>query len=278
MTARNLTRVLACAALGLLAAGCAGNLNHFVDQARCSLARSECTVAAAEYQVMPPDIISVNSVRVPEINGVRQQVRPDGRINLPLLGQIDVAGCTPNEIQNRIIDASKRFYKEPLDATVNVEGFLSQKVYVFGQVSRPGPQPWTGTNTLIDALAQSQPNDLAWPEKIRLVRGKSPTRGGPLTPEQIQQAAEEAADEKPPTHPMVRETEGRVLVVNMKTMVEKGDLSRNVLLRPDDVIFVPPTPLAKIGLAIQQLLLPIRPAAETVYEPARAATIAGGMP
>ena len=293
MTTHNRTWVLGCVAVGLLAAGCGGgNLGDFLSTAQCSLSRSECKLAAETYQVMPPDVISIASVRVPEINGVREQVRPDGKVNLPLLGPIEVAGYTPDEIGKKITKAAEKYYKEPLDATVNVAQFLSQKIYVFGQVSRPGPQTWNGANTLVDALAVSQPNNLAWPEKIRLVRGESPTRGGYLTGEEAAKAAADAAKfgqtkqqvaqvEKAgngPSAPDKRHAASHVMVFNLKDMVEKGDMSKNVLLRPDDVIYVPPTPLAEIGLALQQLLLPIRPAAETVYEPARAASIAGGIP
>ena len=56
-------------------------------------------------------------------------------------------------------------------------------------------------------------------------------------------------------------------------MVESGDMSNNILLQPGDVIYVQPSPLAKVGLMIQNLLLPIRPAAEAVSAPARAATM-----
>lgn len=295
MMTHNPTWVLGCVAVGLLAAGCGGeNLKAFLDTAPCSLSQSECKLAAEDYQIMPPDVLSFASVRVPEINGTRAHVRPDGKVNLPLLGEIKVVGLTPNEVQERIKKEAGRFYKEPLDATVNVEQFLSHKVYVFGQVARPGPQAWNGANTLVDALAMSQPNNLAWPERIRLVRGASPTRGGYLSDEeaaevakaaaagkkepQVAQVQEQKKETNGPSAPEKRHNVSHVMVVNLKHMVEKGDMSKNVLLRPDDVIYVPPTPLAEVGLALQQLLLPIRPAAETIYEPARAASIATGLP
>ena len=61
-------------------------------------------------------------------------------------------------------------------------------------------------------------------------------------------------------------------------MVKKGDLSQNVLLKPNDIVYVPPNPLAAIGLAIQQVLFPIRPATETITTPASAATMMSGVP
>jgi len=49
--------------------------------------------------------------------------------------------------------------------------------------------------------------------------------------------------------------------------VQTGDLSNNILLKPNDVIYVRPHPLAAIGLAVQSLLFPIRPVAETIVTP-----------
>jgi hypothetical protein len=65
----------------------------------------------------------------------------------------------------------------------------------------------------------------------------------------------------------------------MTKMVQKGDASRNVMLQADDVVYVPPNPLAAIGLAIQQVLFPIRPGAEMIGAPASAvntASMVGG--
>ena len=79
-----MTFLLVAAAL-LAAGGCnkPGNIAAFI-QARNQL------VAASEYKVFPPDVLTIQSVQVAEINNVTQRVRPDGKINLPLLGEVDV--------------------------------------------------------------------------------------------------------------------------------------------------------------------------------------------
>jgi protein involved in polysaccharide export with SLBB domain len=256
------------------------------------------------YRVLPPDVIQIRSTYVPEIDGTSQQVRPDGIVNLPLVGEVDVVGdnrtgLTPKEIERKIAKAAETYY-ERTDATVIVTGYNSQKIFVFGQVGRPGAQSWTGANTVVDALASSLPNNLAWPEKIILVRGKTPRRGGYLVDvDDLKKAAEKApevgtkeaenaptvmavaekeADDPDAITPLPKQTEAMVLRVDFTKMYEKGDLSRNVYLQPDDMIYVPPTPLAEIGLALQQLLFPIRPAAETIRLPASAARYATGLP
>ena len=73
-----------------------------------------------------------------------------------------------------------------------------------------------------------------------------------------------------------------ILVANMQfeaylaISALSGDMTNNFLLMPNDVIYVQANPLAKMGLGVQTLLLPIRPAAETVRAPASAAAAMGG--
>jgi len=282
--------------MGFLAGGCTSE----AERLQAFLQERRTPVSGVPYRVLPPDVILVRSTYVPEIDGISQQIRPDGKINLPLVGELDVVGknetgLTPTEIEDQITQASKDYY-ERVDATVQVVGFNSQKVYVFGQVAGPGPQQWTGTNTLLDVLAQSQPTMLAWPQRILLVRGKPPRRGGYLLEtDDLDQIAGKAGDgesapdevgtvvakvepkedgaeeKKTPATAVPEKVEAKVMRVNLMAMIKKGDMSKNVYLQPDDVIYVPANPLAAVGLALQQVLLPIRPAAETIAVPASAA-------
>lgn len=242
--------LLACAS-----GGCydAREVNNF-------LLKHRTPVSGAEYRVLPPDVLLVTSQRVAEINNLQTQIRPDGRINLPLLGELCVAGSTPAEIETAIREAAQQYYDE-VDANVQVLGYNSQRFFVFGQVARPGPYPWTGHDTLLDALAQAQPTFLAWPERISVVRAPPPQEGGvkaEINPEDYAQSGIRPEDPDRPRHQ---------LRINMMAMVETGDLSNNIMLLPNDVIYVRPNPLAAVGLAIQSLLFPIRPAAETIVTP-----------
>jgi len=299
--------------LCLSVVGCGGG---GADRLKAFLREPRGPVAGLPYRVLPPDTLTFRSFYVPEINNITQQVRPDGKVNLPLVGEIDVAGKTAKEIEEAITKAAKDFY-EQVDANVQVSGFNSQRIFVFGQVSRPGPQAWNGRNTLLDVLAECLPTELAWPERIIVVRGGPPLRGGYLDDEELEKLAKEAepaeaaaqedeepfaeGDEKPAAgvvakvapaeggaiHPTkgddaatpADKPKAHTMRFNMIAMIKKGDMSKNVYLEPDDVIYVPANPLAAVGLAIQQILLPIRPAAETVSTPASAARMAttGGI-
>jgi protein involved in polysaccharide export with SLBB domain len=305
---------LLCASL----AGCHGG----TDKLKAFLQTPRSPVSGTEYRVLPPDVIQISSIHVPDINNMRQQVRPDGKINLPLIGEIYVADQTPKEIEELLKKASKEYY-EQVDATVQVAEYRSQRIYVFGQVSRPGPLPWTGNDTLLDILATVQPLPTAWPEEIHVSRGKPPMTGGywpakylmkhpelqvndepPEEDENGNEYDEEAVEEdlsppetetgKPPELKGKSESfkvakcegddlatatkkaekaalqgdgEAHVMVINLMKMIRDGDLSRNVLLKPNDVIYVPPNPLAAVGLAMQQVLFGVQPVQQTITAP-----------
>ena len=223
------------------------------------------------YRILPPDMLLVRSRVVPEINDVRQQVRPDGKINLPLIGEVEVANKTPRQIEGQIAVMAREYYDyNEIDVNVQVIGFNSQKFYVFGRVNRPGPMPWTGHDTLLDALAQAQVDFMAWPERITVVRGSSPIEGG--------QADREGSLKYRlvGVHPERKDSPPKKITINLWAMVKSGDMSNNILLEPNDVIYVRPNPYAEVGLAFQTLLLPIRPAIDTVRTPVAAVNSVGG--
>jgi len=218
-------------------------------------------VAGTEYRIYPPDELHFTSTTIAEISDIVQLVRPDGRVNLPLLGEIEVAGYTPEEVEDRIAQAATEYYSKT-NCIVSVTKYASQRFYVFGMVERPGPLPWTGRDSLLDALAYTQPNWMAWPERILVVRGDDPKVGGlpdpPLDKDDNQYRMIGMRTEQ-------RDRPRNIMTINMMAMIRGGDLSNNILLMPNDVVYVQPNPLAAIGLAIQQVLFPIRGASDTLY-------------
>ncbi len=239
-----LSLVLLCA----FVAGCSQQNNDDTHQLSTFLQKDRSPVSGVPYRVYPPDVIGLSSKYVREIDGERRKVRPDGKINLPLVGEVFVAGKTLQEIGYEIAWAARKYYKR-VDITVYMIEYNSQKIYVFGQVLRPGPIPWTGSNTILDVLAKVQPTFLACPKKIKVIRGASPRRGGYLNNEKL---TAKGANE---------------LVIDMTAMVEKGDMSHNIILGPGDVVFVPPNPSAKVGIALRQIFYPVKPVLEAARVP-----------
>ena len=255
---------LALTVLGGSQAGC-----YDARQVHAFLKNPPRCVSGVDYRVLPPDVLLITSTHIPEINKVRQRIRPDGKINLPLLGEIKVAGKTAKEIEAEINETAREYYGE-VDANVQIVAYDSQKYYVFGQVQRPGPVAWTGHDTLLEALAQAQPNFLSGPAQITLVRGSGPQEGGQGDRNPSLKYALEGV------HPDRKDNPAKKMTFNLWAMVKSGDMSNNVLLLPNDIIYVGANPLAEVGLAIQTLLLPIRPAAETVRYPANTLQNLGG--
>jgi len=250
--------------LGSMLVGC-----YDYKQVRAFTHNPRTSVSGTDYIVYPPDTLLVTSTHIPEINDVAQQVRPDGRINLPLIGELDAAGKTPKQIEAQINQLAKKYYAE-VDANIQVVGFNSQKYYIFGEVGKSGPIPWTGHDTLLDALAQAQPTFLGWMERVTVVRGSTPQEGGQEDRKYSLKYHHKGV------HPDREDNPPKKLTFNIKAMIKSGDMTNNILLEPNDVIYVQPHPLAAVGLGVQSILLPIRPAAESVEAPAGAVTTVGG--
>lgn len=256
----------------LSAVGCLGLAGCYKEQQVEGFIRQpHRTVAATEYRVYPPDVLHITSLTIPEINNTMQMVRPDGKVNLPLVGELEVTGRTPQEIEAIIRQAALKYFSE-VSVAVEVRAYNSQRFYVFGQVDHPGPLPWTGRDTLLDALAKVQPNKLAWPERIWVVRGDDPKTGG--------FNGDLGATTQPNwfhingIRPERQDRPRRRLLVNMTAMVEHGDMSNNILLMPDDVIYVQPHPIAWAGLALEQILFPVRGGSQIMTDYRQAVDVA----
>jgi polysaccharide biosynthesis/export protein len=165
------------------------------------------------YQVQPPDKLAIVAPKIKELDGQVQAIRPDGRISLNLLGEVEVAGKTPEQIGAELRALASKYYaREMLDISVRVEEFASQVVYVFGQVEQPGIKPYTGRDTIVTVLAAAQLNNNAWPQKIVIVRPNEDVN--------------------------VRQK----VTVDLKEMYQTGETSQNFLLEPGGPDLCPAQP------------------------------------
>lgn len=225
----------ACLALILLT-GCASTTH---EQLAAFLRAHEAPVSTGHYTVNPPDAIAIHAPGAEEIDGVVQRVRPDGKVALRLLGEVHVAGLTTQQIAEKLQKQLARYYIEP-EVVVEIAGYRSSQYFVFGEVLSPGPKPYTGRDTLLKALSEAGPTFLAWRAQIRVTR-PDPETG-----------------------------QSKTIVVDLDKMVRTGDPEQNVLLQPGDIIEVPPTPLAWMGLRVRELLYPVTPALRMWDSPSQA--------
>jgi polysaccharide export outer membrane protein len=79
-------------------------------------------------------------------------VRPDGRISLPLLNDIEAAGLTPEQLREKLLESARRFF-EDATATVIVTEIRSRRVFISGNVEKPGPYPLNDTTTVLQLIA-----------------------------------------------------------------------------------------------------------------------------
>jgi polysaccharide export outer membrane protein len=105
------------------------------------------------YKIGPQDVLRIDVWKEPEISRVTP-VRPDGRISLPLLNDVQAAGLTPTQLAGSISEGLKKFITNP-QVTVGVTEINSRRVYVTGEVIKPGAFPLQAGMTVLQALTSS---------------------------------------------------------------------------------------------------------------------------
>jgi polysaccharide biosynthesis/export protein len=121
------------------------------------------------FVIGPDDVLSIVFWRDKEMS-TQVTVRPDGKITLPLVDEMQAAGLTPADLRAQLIDASKRFFGNP-NITVIVQEIHSRKVFITGQVVKPGPYVITTPTTVLQLIAMAGGlKDFADSSNILIVR------------------------------------------------------------------------------------------------------------
>ena len=102
-----------------------------------------------DYLIQPGDVLDVRFFDTPELNEVTT-VRPDGKISLPLVSAVRVTGMTPEQL---VVELTNRYAEQLRDPEINVlvESFAGQKVYVGGEVEKPGVVEFTSPISVMEA-------------------------------------------------------------------------------------------------------------------------------
>jgi polysaccharide export outer membrane protein len=158
---------------------------------------------ASGYLIGLGDVLRITVWKEPDLT-LDVTVRVDGMITVPLLGDVQAAGRVPSQLAGALATELQRFIENPR-VTVTVTQATSAKIYVVGQMVRPGEFPLSGHMTVLKALALAGGfKEFAKPESIVIVR----------------------EDQK-------------VIPFNFKHVGEGKDMSQNVLLAAGDTIVVP---------------------------------------
>ena len=194
------------------------------------------------YRLNPGDQIQILVEDEPDLSG-EVTVGPDGFIRLRLVGSIQAAGLTVDELAAQIEKALRQYLREP-KVIVNLKQFtpLARRVYVMGAVKAPGayPLPLAGPTTVFDAimLAGGFSDNADW-ERVHVFR-----------------------------------RDGQMLTVNLKNL-QAGDLTGGGIVQPGDVIWVSPAYIVVniVGAVQKSGLFPI-PTKATLFD---AIALAGGV-
>ena len=134
-------------------------------------------------------------------------VRPDGKITLPLLNEIQASGLTPEQLRLKVTDEAKRYVEEP-NATVVVRQINSRKVFITGQVAKPGPYPLSSKTTVLQLISMAGGlNEYAKAGKIAIMRSDNGKQSR--------------------------------FAFNYKDVIEGKNLKQNIELKPGDTVIVP---------------------------------------
>jgi len=123
----------------------------------------------AGFVIGPGDVLSIVFWRDKEMSS-QVTVRPDGKITLPLLNEVQAVGLTPADLRARLTAESKRFF-ETANVTVVVQQINSLKVFITGQVAKPGPYPLIAPTTVLQLISMAGGlKDFADSKNIMIVR------------------------------------------------------------------------------------------------------------
>lgn len=144
--------------LALTLAATAQARNKAIREARIANMRSVAARAPSrieaprhEYIIGPEDVLAIDVWRQPEISRV-EPVRPDGRITLPLAGEIEASGRTTHSLEREIAQRLTRYIRQP-NVTVIVQQANSHRFNIIGDVLRPGSYSLGTRTSVLDAIA-----------------------------------------------------------------------------------------------------------------------------
>ena len=124
------------------------------------------------YVIGANDVLAINVWKEPDISR-SVPVRADGKISLPLVGELSASGQTPRQLEQEITKRLQSYISEP-EVTVIVTDSRSQKVNILGMIARPGTYLLGGSTTVLDAIAMAGGfRDFAKKKSIYVLRANS---------------------------------------------------------------------------------------------------------
>ena len=181
----------------------------------------------AVFRLSSGDLIELKFFYDPELND-KVQIRPDGRIQLPLVGDVAFAGKSVEEASKQLEELYAKYLKTPR-ISIQVREYAAQKVYVTGEVLRPGLVNLLGDLTVLDAIGEAGGVKFTGNKKgIVLIR---------------------------------KGEDGKPIMRKLTLLASNGSPSSdvNLLLQPSDVVIVPETGIARVDRLFDQYFRQLNP-------------------
>jgi len=163
------------------------------------------SVAGPDYVIGPEDVLHIAVWKESDLTATLP-VRPDGKISLPLLNDVQAAGLTPMQLADSLTEKLKKYVASPR-VTVVVSSINSKRIFMVGEVGHAGPLPMLPNMTVLQALSSAGMTQFANTKKIYVMR--------------VQNGKQEK------------------LPVNYRKLVKGEQMEQNYLLQPGDTIVVP---------------------------------------
>ncbi|PLX81389.1 MAG: periplasmic polysaccharide biosynthesis/export protein [Desulfuromonas sp.] len=175
-------------------------------------------VASENYQIGPGDLLQVTVFDHDELTS-KIRVDEQGRIQLPLIGQVHVDGLDTSHISEKLVTLFADGYLVNPQVSIRVDEYRSRKVIVVGQVGRPGLFELSGPTTLLELISK--------------IGGLTKDAGDNITINRKKVGGDHPSDEE-------------ILEINIRQLLEEGDTSIDVQLKDGDSVFVPKASIAYV--------------------------------
>jgi polysaccharide export outer membrane protein len=170
------------------------------------VAAAPAAALPAGYVIGADDVLSILFWRDKDMSA-DVVVRPDGRISLPLINDVQVAGLSPDQLRDRLTQVASKFIPDP-SVTVVVKEIHSRKVFITGNVGKPGAYPLSGDMNVVQLIALAGGlAEYADAKNIVVMRNEGGTQQG--------------------------------FKVNYKDVVKQKNVQQNIALKPGDTVVVP---------------------------------------
>ena len=175
-----------------------------------------------QYYIDIGDVLDISVWQVPDLSRPEVIVRPDGKISFPLIGDIKTEGLTLTQLGDIITGKLKKYVKTP-EVSIMIRGFGEQanKVVVLGEILNPGIYKFGGPPTITEAVAAAGGySKYAVLNSIMIIRGD--VKGKP-----------------------------EAIRVNVAQILKAARLSENILLKPNDIVYVPRSFIGKVNTFLE---------------------------